>query len=225
MFTAFISAEIILVQSLGFAHSGLDVEALHVLPVLLEQRHQEVHGQADVLHQLVLGHLDVAHGDVQAEDLLHLELDGGLEDIDLLLEVIRVCHHGGELASLKRKTLNISKYFNIRSFKYLVQPRSQEPGDLLDKGVRAEESVIALGELLHLLLVLVELLEVVSAHGGDVLALGVINVLLVTEQTHLELPPGDVPQPKENIFRIGTKYVVIIEYILLRTHNIPPRNL
>ena len=96
----------------------------------------------------------------------------------------------------------------IRSNKYLVQPRSQEPGDLLDEGVGAEESVIALGELLHLLLVLVELLEVVSAHGGDVLALGLINVLLVTEQTHLELPPGDVSQPEENIFKIGPKQIV-----------------
>merc|ERR1711982_203705 len=74
----------ILVKSLGFAHGGLDVEALDVLPVLLEQGHKEVHGQADVLHQLIIRHLDVAHGDVQAENLLHLELDGGLEDIHLL---------------------------------------------------------------------------------------------------------------------------------------------
>ena len=88
------------VQPLDLAHGGLDVETLHVLPVLLEQRHQEVHGQADVLHQLVLGHLNVAHGDIQAENLLHLELDGGLEDIALLLKIIRVCHHCGELASL-----------------------------------------------------------------------------------------------------------------------------
>ena len=97
----------ILIKSLGFAHGGLDVEALDVLPVLLEQGHEEVHGQADVLHQLVIRHLDVAHGDVQAENLLHLELDGGLEDIHLLLEVICVCHHGGELASLRRKTYYI----------------------------------------------------------------------------------------------------------------------
>ena len=111
------------------------MEALDVLPVFLKKRHQKVHCETDVLHQLLLRHLNVAHGHTETQDLLHLELDGGLEDIDLLLEVIRVCHHSGELASLKRKTLNISKYFNIRSFKYLVQPRSQKPGDLLDEGV------------------------------------------------------------------------------------------
>ena len=132
----------ILVQSLGFAHGGLDVEALHVLPVLLEQRHQEVHGEADVLHQLVLRHLDVAHGDVQAEDLLHLELDGGLDIIDLLLHVVCVGDHGRELASL-------------------VEARAEEPGDLLDQGVGAEEGVVALGELLHLLLILVQLLQII----------------------------------------------------------------
>ena len=94
----------ILVKSLGFAHGGLDVETLDILPVLLEQRHEEVHGQTDVLHQLVIRHLNVAHGNVQAEDLLHLELDGGLEDIHFLLEVICVCHHSGELASLRWTT-------------------------------------------------------------------------------------------------------------------------
>ena len=92
------------VQPLDLAHGGLDVETLHVLPVLLQQRHQEVHGQVDVLDELLLPHLHIAHGDAEAENLLHLELDGGLEDIALLLEVIRVCHHGGELASLEKKT-------------------------------------------------------------------------------------------------------------------------
>ena len=87
----------------------------------------------------------------------------------------------------------------IRSNKYLVQPRSQEPGDLLDEGVGAEESVIALGELLDLLLVLVELLEVVSAHGVHAQGLGLVNMGLISQQTHLVLPPGDMLQPIENL--------------------------
>lgn len=33
-----------LVQAVGLAHGALDVQALHVLPVLLQQRHQEVDG-------------------------------------------------------------------------------------------------------------------------------------------------------------------------------------
>ena len=89
-----------LVKPLDFAHGGLDVEGLHVLPVLLQQGHQEVHGQVDVLSQLLLCHLNVSNGNIKAENLLHLELDGGLEVKDLGVEVIRVRHQGGELSCL-----------------------------------------------------------------------------------------------------------------------------
>ena len=47
-------------------------------------------------------HLHVAAGDVKAENLLHLELDGGLEVEHLGLDVIVVGDEGGELASLSR---------------------------------------------------------------------------------------------------------------------------
>ena len=50
---------------------------------------------------------------------------------------------------------------------YLVEPRAQEPGHLLDQGVRGEEGVVALGKLLDLLLVLVQLLQVLGTHEGD----------------------------------------------------------
>ena len=89
-----------LVKPLDLAHGGLDVEGLDVLPVLLQQGHQEVHGQVDVLSQLLLCHLNVSNGNVKAENLLHLELDGGLHVIHLLLEVIGVSDHGGELSRL-----------------------------------------------------------------------------------------------------------------------------
>ena len=89
-----------LVKPLNFAHGGLDVERLHVLPVLLQQGDEEVHGQVHVLSQLLLSHLHVADGDVKAENLLHLELDGGLEVEDLGVQVVRVGHQRGELASL-----------------------------------------------------------------------------------------------------------------------------
>ena len=89
------------VEPLDRAHGGLDVEALHVLPVLLQQRHEEVHGQVDVLDELLLPHLHVAHGDAEAQNLLHLELDSGLEVQRLLLQVVVVSDKGGELASLE----------------------------------------------------------------------------------------------------------------------------
>lgn len=55
-------------KTLGFSHGALDVEGTYVLPVLLEQRDQEVDGQVDVVHQLLLCHLYVTHRQTQ-----HLE--------------------------------------------------------------------------------------------------------------------------------------------------------
>ena len=82
-------------------------------------------------------------------------------------------------------------------FSHLVEARAQQSGDLLDQGVRAEEGIVALGQPLHLLLVLVELLQVISRHGGDIPLLGLVNVSLVSEETNFEFPPGDVSQPAD----------------------------
>jgi len=130
----------ILVEPLRFAHGGLDVQTLDVLPVLLQQRHEEVHGEADVLHQLLLRHVHVADRNTETQHLLHLELDGGLHVIHLLLEVIGVSDHGGELSRL-------------------VQARAQQSWNLLDEGVGAEEGVIALGQPLDLFLSLLSFLR------------------------------------------------------------------
>ena len=79
------------------------MEGLDILPVLLQQGDEEVHGQVHVLSQLLLSHLHVADGDVEAENLLHLELDGGLQVEHLRLDVIGVGDQAGELASLKNR--------------------------------------------------------------------------------------------------------------------------
>ena len=142
-FVHHIYSEQYLIQSLRFSHGGFNMKTLDILPVLLEKGDQEVHGKSDVLHQLLLSHVQVAHSNTEAENLLHLELDGSLDIIDLLLHVIRVGDHGGELSRL-------------------VEARTKESGDLFDEGVRAEEGIIALGKLLHLLLVLVQLLQIIS---------------------------------------------------------------
>ena len=78
------------------------MEGLHVLPVLLQQGDEEVHGQVHVLSQLLLSHLHVADGDVKAENLLHLELDGGLQIQSLLLQVVIVGDQSWELTSLDK---------------------------------------------------------------------------------------------------------------------------
>ena len=57
------------VQPLDLSHGGLDVETLHVLPVLLQQGDEEVHGEMDVLDKIVLSHTHVPNSNRQAEHL------------------------------------------------------------------------------------------------------------------------------------------------------------
>ena len=97
-----------LVQSLNRSHGGLDVQTLDVLPVLLEQRHQEVHGQVNVLDQFLFSHANIADSNTQAENLLHLELDGGLQVQGLGLQVVAVGDQGGELSGLKKEKVDHS---------------------------------------------------------------------------------------------------------------------
>lgn len=80
-------------------HGSLDDQASNVLPALLEEGDEVVDGKHDVTNELLLGHLDVADGDTHAEDLLQLELDGGLDLVDTASQVVGVRDGGGELAS------------------------------------------------------------------------------------------------------------------------------
>ena len=76
-----------------------------------------------------------------------------------------------------------------------VEPRSKEPGDLLDQRLRREESIVLLRQLLDELLLLVQLLEVLGTHEGNSLGLRLIAVLLVAEHAHGELGTRHVSQP------------------------------
>lgn len=58
-----------LIEALWLSHGALDVERSDILPVLLQQRHQEIHRQVDVVDQLILGHLDVTNGNSQTQNL------------------------------------------------------------------------------------------------------------------------------------------------------------
>lgn len=87
-----------LVEALGRRHGSLDGQATNVLPALLQQRDQVVDGQHDVANKLLLGHANVADGDTHAENLLQLELDGGLDLGDLVAQVVGVRDRGRELA-------------------------------------------------------------------------------------------------------------------------------
>ena len=72
-----------LVQPEGLAHAALDVKAANILPVLLQKRHQKVDAHLDVDVQLLVSHGNIAHSHSHAQHLLQLELDGGLDLVDL----------------------------------------------------------------------------------------------------------------------------------------------
>ena len=141
----------------GLAHGRLDVEDLDVLPVLLEERDEEVDGELHVIDELLLGHSAVADGDVEAEHLLKLELDHRLHLVHLGAELLRGQHDRGELARL-------------------VQAGAEQTRNLLDQRLRGEEDLVLLRELLDELLVLVERLQSVGilevkAQAGGLLAM------------------------------------------------------
>lgn len=160
--------------------------------MLLEKGDQEVDGHHDVGEELILGHVDVTDGDTQAENLLQLELDGGTDLISLLADVVGVGDGGGELSGL-------------------VETRSEKTGNLLDEGLGSEESIVLLGELLDLLLVLVELLQVINGlvlHGD---LLGLVAVKGITENADGHLGAGDVGETDGTRETLVTLGIVVLE--------------
>ena len=75
-----------LVDTLGLSEGRLDVQRLDVLPVLLQQGHQEVDRLQGVLTHLLGLHVDVSDHNSKVQVLLQLELDGGAHGVDLLWE-------------------------------------------------------------------------------------------------------------------------------------------
>ena len=129
MYQYFIIVTRYLVDTLWFSHGGLDGQGFDVLPVLLEERNQEVDGQVQVLDELIFRHINITDSNVEAKDLLHLELDGGLDIIDFTKHIILMGQHGWEFTSL-------------------VQTWTQKTWDLFDQGFRSKESIVLLGKLL-----------------------------------------------------------------------------
>jgi len=174
------------------AHGTLDVHLPNVLPLLLEQTRQKVSSQLGVDNHLFLVHLRIGNGNIQAHDLLHLELDRGLDLIDLLLHVVAAGEEGGELACLR-------------------ETRSQETGDLLNHVVGGHEEVVLLGELLHQLLVLVQLLEVINTHVRDTNTIGLLAMRGVSEHAALEVGAGDGGETEGSAETLVTLGIVVLE--------------
>lgn len=73
----------------------------------------------------------------------------------------------------------------------LGQTRTQQTGDLLDEGLGSDEGIVLAGELLNELLVLVELLEVINAHGVNTAVLRTVDIVLVTQNADAHVGAGD----------------------------------
>jgi hypothetical protein len=125
-----------LVETLWWRHGSLDGQATNVLPALLQQGDEVVNSQHDVTDQLILSHADIADSDTHTENLLKLELDCGLDIGDLVGEVLSVGDWGWEFARLG-------------------ETGSEKTRNLLDEGVRRDESIVLACELLDQLLILV----------------------------------------------------------------------
>jgi len=177
---------------LGLAHGGLEVERLDVLPVLLEERDQEVDREHGVGENVLGAHLDVSDGDTEAENLLKLELDGGSDFGDLVSEVLRVGDGGRELSGLG-------------------ETGTEETRDLLDENLGSKESVVLLGELLDELLVLVELLQVLDRHVLELDKLGTIDVGSISENADGHARAGDVRKLDGSRETLVTLRVVVLE--------------
>jgi hypothetical protein len=174
------------------AHGGLDVQDLDVLPVLLEEGHQEVDGQLHVEGDITGTHVHVGNGQGHAHDFLHLELDGGLGGLDLLLDVVVLIEDGGELTGLGKT-------------------RTKDTGDLLDQGGGGQEVIVLLGELLDQLLVLVELLQVINGHLVDAELVSLLAVLLVSKNADGGVGLGHDGQTEGAGETLVTRRVVVLK--------------
>lgn len=179
-------------KALSLTHCRLDVKRLDVLPVLLQQRDKEVHGKHDVSRELVLGHLDMTDSHTKTQNLLQLELDGRLHVSHLLFEVLGVRDRRGELSCLR-------------------ETRTQKTWNLLDQSVRRQESVVLLGELLHKLLVLVELLQVINGHEVKRDQLRAVNVRSVSQNAERHAGARHVWEPHCTTETLVTLRVVVLQ--------------
>ncbi len=129
---------------------------------------------------MILSHSNIADSDTHAQDLLQLELDGGLDLVDLGAQILVVRDWGREFTSC-RTMLACAQIANEGGEHTLGETGTQETGNLLDECIGSNESIVLASKLLDELLVLVKLLQVIRGHGIDTTMLRTINIVLVTE--------------------------------------------
>lgn len=171
------------------------MDSLEIVPVLLQEGGQEVEGHDDVLSELLIGHLLVTGGNIEAGDLLELPLDGTSNITDLLLEWLVVS------AWLWEHTNSVKNW-------------TKDNWDLLDKSISGKEEGVLLGPLLDKLLILVELLELI--HVDDININGwvggnLIGVLLIGNQADLQVWSWDVWKSDRSNETLIFLWVIILE--------------
>lgn len=162
------------------------------MPLLLEKRSQKVRSKLGVDNDLLLLHGNVSNSDVEAHNLLHLELDGGLHLVNLLLHVFPTGKKGRELTSLG-------------------ETRSKKTRDLLDHVVGSKEEIVLLSKLLNQLLVLVKFLKVVNTHVVDANTVSLLAVSSISEHAALDVGTrngGEAEGSRETLVTLG---VVVFE--------------
>jgi len=157
----------------GLAHGRLDMQRLDVLPILLQERNEEINAQHDIGENLVVVHFNMANSDAQAEDLLELEFDSGAYFRKLVREIFSVRDGSREFSSLGKTG-------------------TQKTGNLLDQGFRSEEGVVLLCELLHELFVFVQLFKIVNRHVLKFNLLCTIDISGVCEDADGHARSGDI---------------------------------
>lgn len=180
------------VNLLGRSHGTLDVDNTNVLPLLLQQGSEEIGSQLYVNNVLLLGKTYVSNSNVQAHDLLHLKLNGGLDLIDLLLHIIRWGKKGRELSCLGKTG-------------------SQKTRNLLDHVVGSKEEIVLLGKLLYELLVLVKLLQVLNAHVVNTDTVGLLTMGSVSEYATLEVGAGKRRKLEGSTETLLTLRIVVLQ--------------
>lgn len=131
---------------MNLSHSRLDVESADVLPALLEEGNQKVDGQNDVSTELLVLHANVSDGDTEAENLLKLELNGGLELNELGLELGLATR--SERGREENGTTNLDVLLVGQGggeHTHLVELGTQQTRDLTDEGLRSQETIILVG--------------------------------------------------------------------------------
>jgi hypothetical protein len=155
-----------LIDAAGLAHGGLDIERLDILPVLPQQRDEEIDRHDNIRHDLLFGQTDMSDGNANAEHLLQLELDGRAHVGHLVLHVLVLLDERWEFARF-------------------VQTWAEDARNLAENRLAGKERIILLGELLDELLVLVELLEGLNVFEINADLLGLVAMDLIAEHTEV----------------------------------------